>query len=304
MGNYPVGRLIFELRRRKGVSQEFLAEGICSVSTVSKIENGVQMPSRKVYEALLQRLGGSTRNCRLYISDYEMHKYVLEEKITQCMERKCYAEAARLLKEYESHRNKKEEDRLEKQFALLVRAELQRCRKDGRGKALDLLWQAARISMPDLELEQLEQYRLLMLEEIRILERMAEIYYELGDSALAKRILFFLKEYTEYSEMDEMEKAQIYPKLVYRLACWMEADGRHQEQKELCESGIRMCILQGRLTEYPMLLAGKGYALLESNQPEEAEPCLKQACAIFRAVGDPANAGLIKEKATALFHAQ
>jgi transcriptional regulator with XRE-family HTH domain len=39
------------------MTQEDLSDGICSVSSLSKIENGSQVPSRKTYTLLMQRLG-------------------------------------------------------------------------------------------------------------------------------------------------------------------------------------------------------------------------------------------------------
>ena len=60
---YSVGKVIKEARERlrcldkKKYSQENLCDGICSVPTLSKIECGLQNPSKKVMEALLQRLG-------------------------------------------------------------------------------------------------------------------------------------------------------------------------------------------------------------------------------------------------------
>ncbi|MCM1106360.1 MAG: helix-turn-helix domain-containing protein [Blautia sp.] len=100
MGNYPVGRLIAEMRGRRKLSQEALAEGICSASTLSKIENGGQMPSRRVYMALLQRLGLSHRSCCIYVSEVEMRRSVLEERIEYLTETGAYQEAYGALAEY------------------------------------------------------------------------------------------------------------------------------------------------------------------------------------------------------------
>lgn len=100
MGNYPIGRLIAEMRNRRGLSQEELSEGICAVSTLSKIENGIQMPRRKVYVALMQRLGLSPRNCRIFVSREEMRRCVLEERIERLLAEGRYGEAYDALAEY------------------------------------------------------------------------------------------------------------------------------------------------------------------------------------------------------------
>ena len=50
---YRLGEVIRELRSRLHMTQEELAAGICSVSTIAKIESGSQMPSGRVADALL-----------------------------------------------------------------------------------------------------------------------------------------------------------------------------------------------------------------------------------------------------------
>ena len=53
---YRLGEVIRELRSRLHMTQEELAAGICSVSTIAKIESGSQMTSGRVADALLRRL--------------------------------------------------------------------------------------------------------------------------------------------------------------------------------------------------------------------------------------------------------
>ena len=57
MAYYTVGELIRDARERQKYSQEELSYGICTTSTLSRIENGLQVPGRKILEGLMQRLG-------------------------------------------------------------------------------------------------------------------------------------------------------------------------------------------------------------------------------------------------------
>ena len=57
MENRSIGELIRELREERSFSQEFLAEGICDASTLSRIENGHQLPHPGKYRLLLEKLG-------------------------------------------------------------------------------------------------------------------------------------------------------------------------------------------------------------------------------------------------------
>lgn len=60
MQYYSCGQIIKRMRQSRGLTQEELAFGICSVSSLSKIENGRQTPHYRTFEALLERLGIQT----------------------------------------------------------------------------------------------------------------------------------------------------------------------------------------------------------------------------------------------------
>ncbi|UOQ45319.1 helix-turn-helix domain-containing protein [Halobacillus salinarum] len=51
------GRIIKYVRKEKGVTQEWLAEGICSISYLSKVENETLEPSSEILDLLGERLG-------------------------------------------------------------------------------------------------------------------------------------------------------------------------------------------------------------------------------------------------------
>ena len=50
MEKNTLGEIIHHLRKKAGLTQEALADGICSPVSISRIENGKQMPSGKVLE--------------------------------------------------------------------------------------------------------------------------------------------------------------------------------------------------------------------------------------------------------------
>lgn len=57
MGVYLVGQVIKRTRESLGMTQEELSDGICSVETLSRIENGKRAPNRANFEALMERMG-------------------------------------------------------------------------------------------------------------------------------------------------------------------------------------------------------------------------------------------------------
>ena len=67
-----ISDVIRDARIRSGMTQEALAFGICSVSTLSKIENGRRMPQVRVFEALMDRMGESSGRCLVYVGEHEL----------------------------------------------------------------------------------------------------------------------------------------------------------------------------------------------------------------------------------------
>ena len=57
MQGYNIGYYIKRIRQEKGISQEALYKGLCSRSTIHRIESGEQNPNFFTAINLLQRLG-------------------------------------------------------------------------------------------------------------------------------------------------------------------------------------------------------------------------------------------------------
>lgn len=77
MGIYRLGDIIRMYRKSLSITQEQLCNGICSVETLSRVENGRQIPGKDVYERLMERMGRSRERAysMLSILDY----YILEK---------------------------------------------------------------------------------------------------------------------------------------------------------------------------------------------------------------------------------
>ena len=56
MGNYNVGDMIRLSRIAKKMTQEELSEGVCSVETLSRIENGKHKVKSDTYRQLMEKM--------------------------------------------------------------------------------------------------------------------------------------------------------------------------------------------------------------------------------------------------------
>lgn len=81
-----IGEMIQRIRKETQMTQEQLAGGICSTSTLSKIENGSQIPSRQTFQRLMERLGEPECSYNGYTSLRELELYRLYGDILDAME--------------------------------------------------------------------------------------------------------------------------------------------------------------------------------------------------------------------------
>ena len=57
MGIIDIGEVIKSERKKKGLTQDDLAFGLCTTATLSRIENGIHSPNQELLDGLLERLG-------------------------------------------------------------------------------------------------------------------------------------------------------------------------------------------------------------------------------------------------------
>ncbi len=75
------GELIRMYRLRRGLTQEELAQGICSTSELSKIETGNRVPSAEIFMALMKALGVHGYSFFSMIPDKKVRMFNLEKAI-------------------------------------------------------------------------------------------------------------------------------------------------------------------------------------------------------------------------------
>lgn len=72
MGRYRLGDIMRMTRKSLSITQEQLCDSICSVETLSRIENGSQNPNRDTYELLMERMGRIRSRAYSMLSVYDL----------------------------------------------------------------------------------------------------------------------------------------------------------------------------------------------------------------------------------------
>ena len=80
MSNYNVGQIIKLTREAIGLSQEELSDGVCSVQTLSRIENGKVKVKKKTYQQLMEKMGrdGTKNYSVLSTENFELLDIMVE----------------------------------------------------------------------------------------------------------------------------------------------------------------------------------------------------------------------------------
>lgn len=285
METYRIGQIIREERVRKKISQEELSFGICSVATLSRVENGVQKPSLKVEEALLERLGHSTENLIIYANSSEIRKHQLEIEIQTKIVH--WEKIDELLDEYRAAiAIRGTEEALEKQFLMMAEA-IQDfyAEKYEWSRIREKLTNALLFTIPNYREECLEEIKLLTGAELQIINNIALVYAKEEKTFEAIRILEYLVHFLEKGKLDVEVPGKYYPMLLYNLVKLFEKDGRFREIKEYTQNGVDYCIRKNRLTCFPELLFYSGIAYQGLGLYEDADKRYNQALSLFEAMG-------------------
>lgn len=297
MANYTIGEVLREARERKKCSQEEICYGICTPSTLSRIENGVQIPGRRILEALTQRLGITDNLYTTYMGREELGIYEIGKKLMRSLGHGDYKAAEQLVQQLEEKLESLEKRdsnvRMEEQYILFAKAILQKHEGEERQKILEMMLEAIRVTIPDFDGIHIRN-KFLTSQEITILNNISCIYHEMGKVLEAFQIIVVLKEYVEEHIMDGEEKAEKYPMIIQNMVSWLSQEGKYEDALTLCESGLDCCIEYGKMRVFPMLLYSKSALLAEIGQVDKSRKCFLQTIAIFQAMNQHRQAEEIR----------
>lgn len=275
MAVFQLGPILKARREELGLSQEDLADGICAVPTLSRIENGERMPTKNHFEMLMQRLGYSAMSLDFFTDKQDFIIHELKFKTRQAYIDKKYPLARKLLDKLEAMLEKP--TKIDRQFVLLHQILLNQ-KQFSNAEKLKKLETAIQLTCPKYKSNYVP--RVLSYDEIILLNNIAICYDALGDCAHAISILTVLKEYYDHHVISEEEALRTQPMILYNLSKFLGLSGRYDECIEICDLGIRIARTTGRCPLLGETLFNRAWALIQRNRPgdkEVAERTLKHA---------------------------
>ncbi len=274
MDKKDVGKLIKDRRKEQNITQEELCDGICTASTLSRIESGKFNSNTGVLTRLLERLGLSADFLReaTYDEDYIVRQKIRDiNHLNICGNReKAHSMLDELGKDYEtfSIENKQRYDVIETKIMYedgLISAETQ----------LDHLEDTLRLTIPNYHESELPKYMTNM--EAQILRDIANSYGLMEDYEPAIDILMHIKSNIERHAVDKDFSSKKLISICYSLSKYLGLVGRYDESIQAARDGMSYCEYVGDSRMLPSCMYNCAWSLSRRNYYGDKEEAKKLA---------------------------
>lgn len=283
MSVFQIGSIIRKRREEMGLSQEDLADGICAVPTLSRIENNERLPTKNHFEMLMQRLGYSITSLDYFADKKEFLAHELKIRLRYAYISKDMEAARKYLQEFEGV--VENPTKIDEQFLILYRTLLSK-ELPSDEEMLRIFEDALRLTCPKYTENRIPH--VLSYEEIILLNNIAIGCGETGEVERAISILYALKEYYEHRVVSTDEALRTQPMVLYNLSKLLGMSGRYDECIAVCDLGIRIARTSSRCNALGETLFNRGWALPQRNLPgdvEAAKLSIKQAYWFANVIG-------------------
>lgn len=280
MQSYGAGERIRSSRMRYGMTQEELAYGICSTSTLSKIEQGIRPPNMQMYEAFMHKLGETLNTNGIITDEKEIQNLKIYRQFIYCIIQDEKEKANNIIHEFEAMlwQNRS----LNEQLYLYMLCVQKSKNNINPFLVAEQSMAALRLSMPTFQGNLWEISRRITFHEINILNILAVQYLKLGKTKKALTYLKWMKEYFEKYEVSDTQKARIYPMILCNYADLLSASGLFEQSFELAESGKDICTKHENLILLPFLVSVAARNLMKIGKSTLANEYFLLASDLFR----------------------
>ncbi len=245
-----IGRMICKLRISKGISQEELCRGICSVATLSRLEAGERRPDILVFNALFQRVGKSTDHINILMTLEEFEYFVKRRNIEISMITKNFRQAVEDIKILENELKKKSQS-LQRQDIYRLHALLHIQKENNMTEAEKYVHKAILETISDFDTwKKVSQPSITHLwfseSEIQLILLYIYIKEYLGDNEVS--LLESVIDYIRSKITDEKFQNKELSMALYLQACFYKKELLWEECYECCETAIAAEVKNGTIS--------------------------------------------------------
>jgi len=292
---YLIGKLVRQLRKQRGMTQEELADGILSRTNLSRLENGEQLPHKDKLDVLLQRLGLNSHEAYShYLSVKEFDFSVKCDDILSLIANNKNEEAETLIDELSAFPEFNEG--IKKQLLLSYRAFIMINLKQDNYEIRKFILEALQITIKSFSEKYISDY-FLSDQETRLINALSITYLNDNNLVKAIEILEKLKESFEASKIDEEQKFKLYSLVLFNLSKYYGLNKRYSDAVNICDYAKELCLKTNNMRRLPGFIYNKAYNLCESGHKEECIPLLYQAYYGFDMMEDNYRSNIVKNHA-------
>ena len=295
MQNNSLGEILRSLRKQAGLSQEELADGICSPVSVSRIENGLQMPSGTVLEGLLNKLGAGTYQiCNIYYKNEKQQAF--EEKAEHVAKLISGGNLSEAKEQLILLADSAKESNTNEQLYLLLDASIKLYEQTIPAEILETLKRALALTKPSMNYSDFRN-TLLSIHEANILNVIVVALIKLDRTIeaihLGEELMTALKKHK--SGLKEYQVIKI--NLAFNLAQCMEIEKRYKEALMYSELAEELSINSPEQMLLPEIefIKAKVYHLLGND--EECSRILKAVVPYMELIKKNSFAELVRNYA-------
>lgn len=305
MNEVLIGEMIKKERQAQGLTQQALCEGICEVSTLSRLENGQSAMSIGKLRALMRRLGLPEDRVYAFLSEDDIRIGELERELVNlhilyehtAAAEKSAARQAILEKQRELAELAGEGDQLIQQAILrskyLIGTENG---PYGLEEGKELLLKAIRLTSPRFQLDSIS-LGLYSENEVKLINSMATLYERNGDPDEAIYILRQLFNYLETNlRRTPKDRTQI-PLVAFNYSRELGILGRYDKAIAVARRGQAVCSECGNYRLLPDLLAVMAECYYRKNELDESAELYQEAFYIYKAIGNEHDKKIIQAEA-------
>lgn len=271
-----VGDIIKQRRIELGLTQVVVSSGICTVKTLSRIENNENFPSTFVFDALLERLGISMKSLGYIAFGKDCRALQLKEEIINAQTVWDFEKANKLINEL--CECQESDESMIKQFILFSKAVID---KDiSYNEKIIMLEEAIKITIPMFNINNFKN-NILSLDECTIIINIANNYMKTKNWDIAETIYKnLLNLCTKY-----FDNNSVYSGMIILICCnlsqCLNLQKKYYEVLQVSTHGIDKCIENDRFKVMGELISHKAYSLSKLGFLKEGYDNYKKAIVIM-----------------------
>lgn len=276
MSNYNVGDIIRLTRQSIGMSQEDLSDGICSVQTLSRIENGKVSVKRDTYQKLMERMGRNGQKNYSILALEEFDTLEMMRKTNNLIFRREYREAEIYLEKLKVVLDL--EDVLNMQYVKRKEVTINYHKGDvSKDEYLKGLEEVISLTIPDYK-QFIDKVYPFTAEEVRILMNIAGAYGELEKNETAISIYYMLLRSLNSGYMSQKTAIPLILVIIHGTARMHGGMDRHQVAIDMCWNAIHKSKKYSLFTVLPSVYGEIAWNMMKQIEKGERDEREKEEC--------------------------